>query len=158
VVERRKHHSQGRTSSVSSASAPVRENLDGRRPRKDGMKILGFPITFGRKFSLIQAPQDSSLLQRRTVVRVPDNLGVPDGMCVASDDTIWVAHWGAGCVCRWDPRTGVLLDQITTGCPHTSSCCLGPAGSLYITTSQLGLDEPSLAAAPLSGRLFQGVR
>jgi sugar lactone lactonase YvrE len=104
------------------------------------------------------APQDSSLSQRRTVVRVPDNLGVPDGMCVASDDTIWVAHWGAGCVCRWDPRTGVLLDQITTGCPHTSSCCLGPAGSLYITTSQLGLDEPSRAAAPLSGKLFQGVR
>lgn len=104
------------------------------------------------------APQDSSLSQRRTVVRVPDNLGVPDGMCVASDDTIWVAHWGAGSVCRWDPRTGVLLDQITTGCPHTSSCCLGPAGSLYITTSQLGLDEPSRAAAPLSGRLFQGVR
>jgi len=121
------------------------------------MKILGFPITFGRKFSLIQAPQDSSLSQRRTVVRVPDNLGVPDGMCVASDDTIWVAHWGAGCVCRWDPRTGVLLDQITTGCPHTSSCCLGPAGSLYITTSQLGLDEPSPAAAPLSGRLFQDI-
>lgn len=99
-------------------------------------------------------PADSSIANRRTVVHVPDELGFPDGMCVAPDNTIWVAHWGAGCVCRWDPRTGVMLEQVITGCPHTSSCCLGPDGTLYITTSRLGLDEPALAAAPLSGRLF----
>lgn len=100
-------------------------------------------------------PANSSISNRRTAVRVPDELGLPDGMCVARDNTIWVAHWGAGCVCRWDPRSGDLIEQITTGCPHTSSCCLGPGGRLYITTSQLGLDEASLAAAPMSGRLFK---
>lgn len=99
-------------------------------------------------------PGDSSIANRRTVVRVPEELGFPDGMCVAPNDTIWVAHWGAGCVCRWDPKTGGLLEKITTGCPHTSSCCLGPDGSLYITTSRLGLDEQALARAPMSGRLF----
>jgi sugar lactone lactonase YvrE len=100
-------------------------------------------------------PADSSIANRRTVVHVPDELGFPDGMCVAPDDTIWVAHWGAGCVCRWDPRTGAMLEQVITRCPHTSSCCLGPDGTLFITTSQLGLDEQALAAAPLSGRLFR---
>ena len=99
-------------------------------------------------------PADSTITNRRTVVRVPEDLGVPDGMCVAPDDTIWVAHWGAGCVCRWDPRTGAMLEKIPTDCPHTSSCCLGPGGTLYITTSRLGLDELSLAAAPLSGSLL----
>jgi len=99
--------------------------------------------------------KDSSIANRRTVVRVPEDLGFPDGMCVAPDDTIWVAHWGAGCVCRWDPRTGAMLEQVITGCPHTSSCCLGPDATLYITTSQLGLDEQALAAAPLSGLLFR---
>jgi sugar lactone lactonase YvrE len=99
-------------------------------------------------------PVDSSIANRRTVVRVAGELGLPDGMCVASDNTIWVAHWGAGCVCRWDPRTGALLDRIRTDCPHTSSCCLGPLGKLYITTSRLGLDAHGLAAAPLSGRSF----
>ncbi len=100
-------------------------------------------------------PADSSVADRRTVVRVPEELGFPDGMCVAPDDTIWVAHWGAGCVCRWDPRTGVMLERIETGCPHTSSCCLGSEGALYITTSRLGLDEPALVTAPLSGRIFR---
>jgi sugar lactone lactonase YvrE len=99
-------------------------------------------------------PADSTITNRRTVVRVPEGLGCPDGMCVAPDDTIWVAHWGAGCVCRWDPRTGAMLEKIPTNCPHTSSCCTGPGGTLYITTSRLGLDELSLAAAPLSGILL----
>jgi sugar lactone lactonase YvrE len=99
-------------------------------------------------------PADSTITNRRTVVRVPEDLGFPDGMCVAPDDTIWVAHWGAGCVCRWDPRTGAMLEKIATDCPHTSSCCLGPGAALFITTSRLGLDEPSLAAAPLSGTLL----
>jgi len=99
-------------------------------------------------------PADSSIGNRRTVVRVPAELGLPDGMCVAPDDTIWVAHWGPGCVCRWDPSTGELLEQINTGCPHTTSCALGPQGSLFITTSRLGLNQWALEAAPHSGALF----
>ena len=99
-------------------------------------------------------PSNSSIRNRCTVVRVAEELGIPDGMCVAPDDTIWVAHWGAGCVCRWDPSTGALLEQINTGCPHTTSCCLAPDGTLFITTSRLGLDESALASAPLSGGLF----
>lgn len=99
-------------------------------------------------------PSDSSIRNRRTVVRVPEELGLPDGMCVAPDETIWVAHWGPGCVCRWDPSTGALLEQIHTGCPHTTSCALGPQGELFITTSRLGLDASALAATPLSGALF----
>ena len=102
-------------------------------------------------------PADSSIVNRRTVVRVPDELGFPDGMCVASDETLWVAHWGAGCVCRWDARRGVLLEKIETGCPHTSSCCLGPDGILFITTSRLGMDESTLRLAPNSGLLFRHV-
>ena len=97
---------------------------------------------------------DSSITNRRTVIRVPDELGLPDGMCMAPDDTLWVAHWGGGCVCRWDPSTGALLEQIHTGCPHTTSCSFGSEGQLFITTSRLGLDESALAAAPLSGALF----
>lgn len=97
---------------------------------------------------------DSSISNKRTIVRVPDELGVPDGMCVAPDDTIWVAHWGAGCVGHWDPRTGTLLEKVTTGCSLTSSCCLAPDGSLFITTSRLGMTEPELTTAPFSGSLF----
>jgi len=99
-------------------------------------------------------PDTSAISNRRTVVRVPEDLGVPDGLWVAPDDTLWVAHWGAACVCRWDPRNGALLQRVDTGCPHTSSCCLAPDGTLYITTSRLGLNEAALEASPDSGALF----
>jgi sugar lactone lactonase YvrE len=98
---------------------------------------------------------DSSIRNRRTVVRVPDGLGIPDGMEVGSDDTLWVAHWGAGCVCQWCPKSGRLLQRVDTGCPHTSSCCFSDEGHLYITTSRLGLDEAALANHPRSGGLFR---
>ena len=100
---------------------------------------------------------DSSICNRRTVVRVPDSLGIPDGMEVGRDGTLWVAHWGAGCVCQWCPQSGRLLQRVDTGCPHTSSCCLSDEGHLYITTSRLGLDEAALAAHPRSGGLFRHV-
>jgi len=57
-------------------------------------------------------------------------------------------------VIPWPLVFGAMLEKIPTDCPHTSSCCLGPGAALFITTSRLGLDEPSLAAAPLSGTLL----
>jgi len=102
-------------------------------------------------------PRDSSISNRRTVVKVPEELGLPDGFTLGADGTLWVAHWGAGCVCQWDPRDGRLLRRITTGCPHTTSCYFGgPArDTLYITTSRLGLDEEALRVSPHSGGLFR---
>jgi sugar lactone lactonase YvrE len=99
-------------------------------------------------------PADSSISNRHTVVHVPEELGLPDGMALGADGTLWVAHWGPGCVCQWDPKTGTLLQRINTGCPHTTSCCFGAAGELYITTSRLGLDPDTLATHPQSGGLF----
>jgi sugar lactone lactonase YvrE len=82
---------------------------------------------------------DSSITNRRTVVKVPEHLGLPDGMTLAVDGTLWVAHWGPGLVCQWCPKTGSLLSAIETGCPHTTSCCFGGTDgrSLFITTSRL---------------------
>jgi sugar lactone lactonase YvrE len=98
-------------------------------------------------------PVSSSISNRRVVVKVSEDLGYPDGMCLGPDGNLWVAHWGAGCVCEWDPRTGKLLRRVETGCPHTSSCCL-IGGRLFITTSRQGLNESALAKAPHSGSLF----
>ena len=101
-------------------------------------------------------PVDSSITNRRTVVRVPSPLGLPDGLAVADDDTLWVAHWGPGLVCQWCPKSGRLLASVKTGCPHTTSCCFGGEDGrrLFITTSRLELDSHQLAEAPVSGSLF----
>lgn len=100
-------------------------------------------------------PSDSSITNRRTVVRIPESLGIPDGMSVGPDGALWVANWGSGTVCEWDPRSGELLRTITTGCPLTTSCCFGAGGDLYITTARIGMDTETLAAAPNSGGLFK---
>ncbi len=97
---------------------------------------------------------DSSISQKRTVVRVPHELGIPDGMCIGSDDTLWVGHWGAGAVCHWDPKDGHLIEKVDTGCPHTTSCCFGSDETLFITTSRYGLDEAALNHSKDSGCLF----
>ena len=102
-------------------------------------------------------PADSAISNRRTLVRVPESLGWPDGMTMDAKGNLWVAHWGAGCVARWEAKSGRLLETIATDCPHTSSCCFGGADErdLYITTSQLGLSATELARAPHSGCLFK---
>jgi sugar lactone lactonase YvrE len=94
-------------------------------------------------------PVDSSITNRRTVVKVPEDLGLPDGMDVGDDGTLWVAHW-----C---PLSGKLLTRINTGCPHTSACCFGgdDGKKLFITTSRLELFPCQLEENPCSGSLFR---
>ncbi|HYH55782.1 MAG TPA: SMP-30/gluconolactonase/LRE family protein, partial [Anseongella sp.] len=38
----------------------------------------------------------------RVVIRVPPEMGFPDGMAIDEEDKLWVAQWGGGCVVRWD--------------------------------------------------------
>jgi len=104
-------------------------------------------------------PTDSSISNRRTVVSVPESLGWPDGLTTDAEGNLWVAHWGAGCVARWEAKSGRLLETIATGCPHTTSCSFGglDGRGLYITTSQLGLSPADLARHPHSGCLFRTI-
>ena len=100
---------------------------------------------------------------RRTAVAVPKDTGFPDGMTIDVEGMLWVAHWGGGRVCRWDPRTGKRLAEVELPVQNVSSCAFGGADLdvLYITTSRLGLDEEVLSKEPLAGGLFRarpGVR
>lgn len=93
----------------------------------------------------------------RPAVTLPADRGVPDGMTVALDGTLWVAHWGGGCVTRWHPATGALLQTIPVPANLTTSCAFaGPAlDQLYVTTARYGQDGPALAAQPHAGGLFR---
>ena len=93
----------------------------------------------------------------RPAVTLPADRGVPDGMTVALDGTLWVAHWGGGCVTRWHPTSGALLQTIPVPANLTTSCAFGgPAlDQLYVTTARYGQDGPALAAQPHAGGLFR---
>ena len=94
----------------------------------------------------------------RTAVEIPDGQGGPDGMTIDSEDMVWVAHWGGGCVTRWNPQTGELLETVEVpGARQITSCALGGANldDLYITSASIGLDDEGLAEQPNAGKLFR---
>jgi sugar lactone lactonase YvrE len=95
---------------------------------------------------------------RRTAFAIPAEIGSPDGMAIDADDRPWVALWGGGRVCQFDPTTGEVLATVhTPGAKLSSSCAFGGANldELYITTSTEGLDQRARAAQPNAGRLFK---
>ena len=93
----------------------------------------------------------------RPVVTLPADSGVPDGMTVALDGTLWVAHWGGARVTRWHPTTGALIQTIPVPANLTTSCAFGGPGldQLYITTARYGERGPALAAQPHAGGVFR---
>lgn len=97
------------------------------------------------------------IANRKVAVKVPDDMGYPDGMNIDAEGKIWVAHWGGGCVCRWDPKNGKLMRRIDLPTPQPSSCVFGGPNldELYVTSARLALDEATLKKQPLSGALFR---
>jgi sugar lactone lactonase YvrE len=86
-------------------------------------------------------------------VRLDD--GFPDGMCIDDDGCLWVAVWGGSAVHRFGPD-GTLLAVVEVAAPQVSSCCLGGTDgrTLFVTTSQEGMDDATRAAHPGSGHVF----
>lgn len=94
---------------------------------------------------------------RRTVVRVPESQGKPDGMAIDQEGKLWVAQYRGGRVCRWDPVDGRLLQTIAIPASLTTACALGGANldELFVTTARDGLTPEQLAAQPHAGSLFR---
>lgn len=92
----------------------------------------------------------------KTAFEIPKHFGSPDGMCIDSENMLWIAHWGGHCIRRWNPINGKVLDKIFIPAPHVTSCCFGGENlkTLYITTARSGLTTESLEEFPLSGGLF----
>ena len=92
---------------------------------------------------------DGTLTERRPLVEIPADAGMPDGLTVDADGGIWVALWGEAQVRRY--RDDGTLDAVVDLPVHQpTSCAFGgdDLSTLYITTS--ALDRPE----PLAGCLF----
>lgn len=104
-----------------------------------------------------------ALSNRRTVISVPPEMGGPDGMTIDEEGLLWVAHWNGGCVARWNPHTGELVEKVLAPCPYVTCPTFGGPGLdvLYFTTAKKGREEAAPSDAPGAGHLFQakvGVR
>ncbi|TMM59014.1 SMP-30/gluconolactonase/LRE family protein [Maribacter algarum] len=98
----------------------------------------------------------SQLSNNEITIKIPESFGLPDGMCIDTEDMLWIAHWGGSCVRRWNPKTGQVMEQINVSVPHVTSCCFGGEDfkTLYITTARSGLSDEQVKKFPLSGGLF----
>lgn len=94
---------------------------------------------------------------RRTVVQIPASSGYPDGMTIDSDGMLWIAHWGGGCVSRWNPDTGQQIATVEVPARHVTSCTFGgkELDELYITTARPPTNESETLRFPLAGGLFK---
>jgi sugar lactone lactonase YvrE len=93
----------------------------------------------------------------RLAIKIPRELGYPDGMTIDSQDKLWIAHWGGFGVYRWDPITGKMLEKINVPAKNVTSCAFGgdKLDVLYITTARKGNSEDELKQYPFSGGLFK---
>jgi xylono-1,5-lactonase len=84
--------------------------------------------------------------------------GYPDGMTFDADGCVWVAHWGAGCVSRFDPD-GSLLRRIDFPVSLVTNVCFGGVSCdrLFVSSARVTLSASELAAQPDAGSIFEVV-
>lgn len=100
--------------------------------------------------------RSGALSNLKTVVRVPQECGYPDGMTIDEAGKLWVAHWGGGAVRCWCPETGECLAEVRLPCLRPSCCSFGGENldRLFITSARTGGSEEDIAQHPLSGSVF----
>lgn len=81
--------------------------------------------------------------------------GLPDGICVDIEGSVWVAVWELGEVRKYT-QAGELDTVVSIPALHVSSVAFAGRDlrTLVVTTATDGLTEQQLADYPLSGHLF----
>ena len=96
-----------------------------------------------------------ALSGRRCFADVAGVPGMPDGLTVDADGGVWVAFFGGGRVCRFDPAG---RPDLTVELPVdlvTSVCFGGPdLADLFISTSTEGMPAAAVADVPAAGGVF----
>ena len=79
--------------------------------------------------------ESGHISNRRVLFEIKD--AVPDGMCIDSNNNLWVAVWGGHRVENRDGRTGELLGVVQVEASNVTCCCFGGDNmdELFITTS-----------------------
>ena len=92
---------------------------------------------------------------RRTLVRIAEEHGLPDGMAVDAEGFLWVAQWSGGRLVRYDPD-GAIERVIPMPVQRPTSLAFGgpDLATLFITSGTMRMSEAELAAEPLAGHLF----
>lgn len=95
------------------------------------------------------------IANRRVLVRVAEEHGLPDGMTVDAEGFLWVAQWSGGRVVRYDPG-GKVERVVEMPVRRPTSCTFGgpDLATLYVTSGTMRMTADELAREPRAGHLF----
>jgi sugar lactone lactonase YvrE len=93
--------------------------------------------------------------RRRTLVKVPESEGHPDGLIVDANGRLWSGHWQGFRVTCYDPD-GKKIRQLEVPVPTATCMAFGGPDlqDLYITTGKKGLSTDQLEKYPEAGDLY----
>jgi sugar lactone lactonase YvrE len=100
-------------------------------------------------------PADGTATNGQTLFSIAEQDGVPDGLIVDAEDTLWLALWAGHGVRRYR-SDGNLLSQITIPAKDVTCAAFGGADltDLYVTTSRGYLEADEVDTYPHAGDLF----
>jgi sugar lactone lactonase YvrE len=106
--------------------------------------------------------ESGRITRRRQIVELPRTWGLPDGMTVDEEGSLWVAFWTGSRIRRFTPD-GHLISVVELPVSLVTSCAFGgdDLSDLYVTSARVGLSEAQLKEQPDAGGLFRlppGVR
>uniref|UniRef100_A0A8C8UF43 Regucalcin n=1 Tax=Peromyscus maniculatus bairdii TaxID=230844 RepID=A0A8C8UF43_PERMB len=101
--------------------------------------------------------QAGTIENRRLLLQLPRGGAMPDGLCVDSAGSLWVACIDGGRVIRVDPHTGSRVGTLEFPVSRVTSCCFGGAdyADLFVTSAADGLSAEQLRGEPQAGHVFK---
>jgi L-arabinonolactonase len=100
--------------------------------------------------------ETGAVANRRVFARVPDDAGVPDGLCVDAEGGVWSAHWGGWRLTRYAPPDGRIERVVEMPVPQPSCPAFGgpDLDVLYVSSAAIWMTPADRARAPDGGGLF----
>lgn len=101
-------------------------------------------------------PGSGSVTNRRRIIDVAPQDGLPDGMTIDAEGLLWIALWDGWGVRRYTPD-GILDTVIEVPTAQITSCTFGGTdlNELYITSAAAGLSDRQRATQPHAGAVFR---
>jgi D-xylonolactonase len=106
-------------------------------------------------------PATGEIRNRRVLIELDRQDGLPDGMTVDQEGFLWVARWFGGAISRFDPE-GALERSIEVPAAQPSSVAFGGPGldELYVTSAATHWESPVAPVGhdytrPRGGQVFR---
>jgi xylono-1,5-lactonase len=95
----------------------------------------------GRQIIATRLNEQQQPITTEVFYKIPKAEGQPYGLCVDSDDNLWVCHLGGGCITCYD-NTGKRLDKIAINALNVMHCTFGGEhlDTLFIATNGTNYD------------------